>query len=109
MTTPASIWREDIFSKPRVKTTQVLKALANARRLDVLLFLSSNRSSSVIYFAEQFSITEAAMSKHMRTLLRANLVTRRQMGMFAMFSISKDLPRLAKLAIDNHLTERLSK
>ena len=91
----SSIMRE---SRPRIPPAQligVLRALADDTRLRALRLIAE-RPRSTQELAPLVGVTEAALSKHLRTLAEAGLLERRRDGYYVLYRIVPD--RVAALA-----------
>ena len=67
---------------------RVLKALANRRRLSILLFLHKKVVASVGDIADHVRLSFAATSRHLRTLANTDLVETEQVNTTVHYSLS---------------------
>jgi len=89
-----SILREARPALPPAELTRALKALAEQTRLQVLQLLAA-RPRSPQELAPLIGISEAGLSRHLRALADAGLVTTRREGYYVIYSV--DRRRLALL------------
>lgn len=68
-------------------TTKVLKAMANASRLDVLNQLAKG-DKTVTEINHQVSLSQSALSQHLRVLRKAGLVATRRDSQRIFYSLS---------------------
>ncbi|MBI2355698.1 MAG: helix-turn-helix transcriptional regulator [Candidatus Doudnabacteria bacterium] len=79
----------------------ILKALANRRRLYILQFLKIEREASVQEVARAIRLSFKATSKHLNILARADLLEREQRNLNVFYSINSKLrPFVKSLLID---------
>ena len=93
-----------------MKTTAVIKALANGRRLMILDWLKDPRSHfppqvdgdlvqdgvCALLLAEKLSITQATLSEHMRVLVQAELVRPKRIKQWTFCRRNEDRIRAIK-------------
>jgi DNA-binding transcriptional ArsR family regulator len=91
----SSIMRETRPRIPPAQLVRVLRALADDTRLRALRLIAE-RPRSTQELAPLVGITEAALSKHLRTLTEAGLLDRRREGYYVMYHLVPE--RLAVLA-----------
>lgn len=70
------------------KLEQILKALANQRRLALLAYLKDHREANVTEMAGAIHLSIKATSKHLRVLANADLVDRRQVSLVALYTLA---------------------
>ncbi|MDP7247398.1 MAG: metalloregulator ArsR/SmtB family transcription factor [Candidatus Peribacteraceae bacterium] len=73
--------------KSRLLLDRQLKALANRRRLDVLAFLKKNHSAYVGEITKEIGISMQALSKHLKQLADANIVTSKKRGLYVTYRL----------------------
>ena len=73
-----------------VELERVLKALANRRRLSIVLFLRKKGAASVGDIADHVRLSFAATSRHLRTLANVDLVETEQINTTVHYSLSTD-------------------
>ena len=92
-----------------MKTTDVIKALANGRRLTILDWLKDPRSHfadqvdgdlvedgvCALLLAEKLGITQATLSEHMRVLVQAGLVVPKRIKQWTFYR--RDEKRIAEI------------
>jgi len=71
------------------KLVQYFKAVANARRLVILEFLSRENSASVSQIAREIHLSVKATSRHLAILKAAEIVETKQIQLYVFYSISK--------------------
>ena len=91
----SSIVRESRPRIPPAQLTGVLRALADDTRLRALRLIAE-RPRSTQELAPLVGVTEAALSKHLRTLAEAGLLERHRDGYYVLYRIVPD--RVAALA-----------
>lgn len=69
---------------------KTLKALANRRRLAIVLYLKKNREAPVGEIARELKISFKATSKHLGILLAADIVERDQRSLQGFYRLAKD-------------------
>jgi DNA-binding transcriptional ArsR family regulator len=75
---------------------RVLKALANRRRLMILVYLKSKKEATVGEIAHFISLSFKSTSKHLTILRAANLVEKDQQGLEVYYRLLDPLPSSAK-------------
>ena len=73
--------------------SQVLKALANPRRLAILQSLRQHRQASVIELSHVLKLSFRSTSKHLQVLSQQGLVEPERAGMQVDYHLGKKLPR----------------
>ena len=95
-----------------MKTTDVIKALANSRRLTILDWLKDPRSHfadqvdgdlvedgvCALLLAEKLGITQATLSEHMRVLVQAELVVPKRIKQWTFYR--RDEARIRAIKAD---------
>lgn len=71
---------------------RVLKALANRRRLAIVLFLKRHRELSVSEIAEKIRLSFKSTSRHLAVLSAADLVEKDQRGVQVFYRLARHLP-----------------
>jgi DNA-binding transcriptional ArsR family regulator len=93
-----------------METTDVIKALANGRRLTILDWLKDPRSHfppqvdgdlvkdgvCALLLAEKLGITQATLSEHMRVLVQAELVLPKRIRQWTFYRRDEDRIRAIK-------------
>ena len=74
----------------------ILKALANRRRLTILKLLKNQREVSVGQIAENIRLSFKATSKHLNILAKVNLLEKEQRSLTVFYSLSPDLKQFVK-------------
>ena len=77
-----------------VQVERVLKALANKRRLLILLFLDTKGASSVGNISEHIHLSFAATSRHLRVLAHADIVESEQVNTTVNYYLPKNRQRI---------------
>lgn len=80
---------------------QILKALANRRRLSMLKYLRKEHSATVGNIAKKIQLSMKATSKHLRLLSMSGIVESEQVGLNVAYSIKEPIHRLTKLIVDS--------
>ncbi len=73
----------------------LMKALANERRLMILCVLAGQKEANVMSLAEEVGVSQSALSQHLARLREENIVTYRRDGQTLWYRIAD--PRIAKL------------
>lgn len=81
---------------------KILKALANKRRLSIVVYLGKTREAKVGDIADKIKLSFKATSKHLALLYSADIVDKEQRSLEMWYKLSPSLPPLAKL-ISNSL------
>ena len=68
----------------------ILKALANRRRLAILKFLKKHKEASVGEIADEINLSFKATSKHLNILARAGLLDKDQRSLTVYYQLSPD-------------------
>src|ERR1700694_1218197 len=93
-----------------MKTTDIIKALANERRLTILNWLKDPRAHfppqidgdlvkdgvCALLLAEKLGITQATLSEHMRVLVQAELVLSKRMKQWTFYRRDEERIRTIK-------------
>ena len=74
---------------------KLLKALANARRLEILQLLKKRAELSVGEIAEKIDLSFRSTSRHLRLLFQAGLLAEERRGNVIEYHMPKSLPELA--------------
>jgi DNA-binding transcriptional ArsR family regulator len=85
-----------IRSTPRSSLTErqfelVAKALADPRRMALLETIASGRECACAGLREQFPVSKATISHHMKELVGAGLVESRRDGQFLHYTVRRDV------------------
>lgn len=81
------------------ESVQILKALANKRRLAIVKYLNHRREASVGEIAGAIKLSFRAISKHLGILSAVDIVEKEQRSLQMFYSLSQAIPRLAKQVI----------
>ncbi|MEI8349417.1 MAG: metalloregulator ArsR/SmtB family transcription factor [Candidatus Omnitrophota bacterium] len=73
------------------KEVKLFKVLANPRRLRIMEILLGRERLSVSTISHQIDLSFKSTSRHLSLLETAGLIERKQEGLFAFYSIRKDL------------------
>ena len=69
----------------------IAKALADPRRVALLEAIASERSCACSNLREQFPVSKATISHHIKELVRAGLVTAQRQGQYLHCDVRKDV------------------
>lgn len=83
-------------------TEQVLKALANKRRLAILKFLKKEKSGTVGEIAEAIGLSFKSTSRHLAILYAGNILDREQKSREMWYSIPSKINHIAKYIIHSY-------
>lgn len=100
-----------------METTDIIKALANERRLTILEWLKAPRAHfppqldgdlvkdgvCALLLAEKLGITQATLSEHMRVLVQAGLVVPRRIKQWTFYRRDEKRIRAVKADLIAHL------
>lgn len=75
--------------KNLTRVEQILKAVANKKRLEIMRILMTKKELSVEDIANAIHLSYRSTSKHLTQLLRAGIIERTQKSRYAYFSLSK--------------------
>ena len=78
------------------KIEKILKALANKRRLAILLYLHKVNKASVGDIASEIQLSFKATSKHLQLLANADLLDREQISLAMLYSLSQPVHPILK-------------
>ncbi|MFA5838371.1 MAG: metalloregulator ArsR/SmtB family transcription factor [Candidatus Paceibacterota bacterium] len=81
-----------IEAKQFKKVETSIKAIANYRRLAIVSLLKKNGEMSVGDIAEELKISIQAISKHLKLLERADILSSDQRGLLVYYFLNKPLP-----------------
>ena len=79
---------------------RILKALANRRRLAIILYLKRVKSASVGDIAEAIDLSFKATSKHLSILLHTDILEKEQRSLLVFYKLSDTPSSLHKRLID---------
>lgn len=74
---------------------RVLKALANKRRLAIVVYLKHKKEAAVTDIAEHLNLSFKATSKHISILVAAGILEKEQRSKLMISSITHNLPEVA--------------
>lgn len=80
-------------------TEKVLKALANARRLTIIIYLSKNPGAKVGAIAEAINLSFKSTSRHLSVLLNAEVVERKQISLEMHYRLRTPLHPITKSSL----------
>ena len=69
----------------------IAKALADPRRMAVLEFIAGERECACTKLREEFPVSKATISHHIKELVRAGLVESRREGQFLQCEVRRDV------------------
>ena len=69
----------------------IAKALADSRRMALLEVIASGRECACAGLREQFPVSKATISHHMKELVGAGLVESRRDGQFLHYTVRRDV------------------
>jgi DNA-binding transcriptional ArsR family regulator len=78
------------------KVEQILKALANKRRLAILIFLALEREASVGEIADHLHISMKATSRHLAILAHADILDREHRSKEVYYALVVPTPATVK-------------
>ncbi len=78
---------------------KILKALANCRRLAILVYLGKCEKATVGEVAREINLSFKATSKHLVILRGADIIDRGQLSLRAQYSLNKPLSSIVKLVL----------
>lgn len=73
---------------------RILKALANRRRLAIVIFLKKKREATVGEIAEQIKLSFTSTSKHLNILSRTDILDKRQIGLKVYYFLGRSIPSI---------------
>jgi len=79
---------------------QVLKALANQRRLVILRLFIDHKYLTVGEIARRIKLSFKSTSKHLAVLHAVGIVDKEQKGLSMMYQINGSLPKIAKRVLE---------
>ncbi len=74
----------------------IFAALGDATRLELISRLSDGRQHSITELTEGFSVTRQAVTKHLKVLSEAGLISRQQVGRESRFEMRRETIDSAK-------------
>ena len=75
---------------------KVFKALANNKRLDILKYLSKEKSASVSDVAEEISLSIKSTSKHLAQLYAADFLARERKSGLTFYALNDTMGKLER-------------
>lgn len=78
---------------------RVLKALANRRRLAILLYLHRAGKTPVGYIAKEIRLSLKATSKHLGILYSAGLLEKEQIALSVLYSLKMPVHPVTKIIL----------
>lgn len=78
------------------KIEKTFKALANQKRLEVLIFLHKNKNASVGEIADKIKISIKSTSKHLFTLYHADFLWRERVHGLTVYSLNDNMGDVEK-------------
>ena len=82
------------------KYEKVLKALANARRLEIIKYLKKQKEATVGDISTHLKLSFKSTSKHLGVLFATDIVVKDQRSLAMFYSLSTTLPRMARAVIN---------
>jgi DNA-binding transcriptional ArsR family regulator len=82
------------------ETEKILKALANRRRLMILIYLHKVNKASVGEIAREIKLSFKATSKHLRILANANLLEREQISLTMLYFLAVPINPILKSTLN---------
>ena len=80
---------------------KILKALANKRRLAMVIYLKKNQKASVGEISGEIELSFKATSKHLSVLFAADILEKDNDGLRMIYRLNGEMPSFAKLIIDS--------
>ncbi|MDR3642656.1 MAG: metalloregulator ArsR/SmtB family transcription factor [Candidatus Doudnabacteria bacterium] len=81
------------------QTEQILKALANKRRLAIVKLLSNNAKYSVGHIAKEIKLSLKATSKHLGILFNANILEKEQVNLLIYYSLVRPTSSIVRSVV----------
>ena len=75
---------------------RIIKALANARRLSIIKFLSNRKQASVGQAAEHIKLSFKSTSNHLLIMAAADILERKQTSTTVLYSLRIPVSQLVK-------------
>ena len=85
-----------IYMTKTKRIEKTLKALANHRRLDILIILKKQKNVTVGEIAEIIRLSFKSTSRHLAVLAAAEIITRDQISSYVYYKISPDIPTVVR-------------
>lgn len=82
--------------KDIMKVEQILKSIANKKRLEILKFLKRRKEAIVVDISDAIHLSFRSTSKHLIQLHRVGIIERTQKSKFVYYTISQILYDFAK-------------
>jgi len=89
-----------VIVKQRTIIFRQLKALSNQKRLDILVYLRKNRSAYVGKLSKEIGISMQALSKHLKQLSDANIITSKKRGLYVTYRLFVPQSPIVKKVLD---------
>lgn len=89
-----------------MRSCEVLKALGNDTRIDILRYIDANGEVSVSDIQRYCDMTQSAVSQHLCVLRAAGLVKRRTEKQARYYSLASDLPMQIVSVLDKFEQEQ---
>ncbi|MBI3952835.1 MAG: winged helix-turn-helix transcriptional regulator [Candidatus Doudnabacteria bacterium] len=80
---------------------QIIKALANKRRLAILKLMKNRKEASVGEIAEHIRLSFKATSKHLNIMARAEVLDKEQRSLTVFYSLSPEIRPFIKSLLDD--------
>lgn len=80
---------------------KILKALANARRLQIVKYIKEKKQATVGMVAGHIKLSFKSTSKHLVILYNAGIFDKGQKSVLVYYFLSKSLPKIAYRVIDS--------
>lgn len=82
------------------KIEKTFKALANKKRLEILSFLSKNKSASVGELAEKIKTSVKSTSKHLLALYHADFLEKERVHSLTIYSLNDKVDGMEELLLN---------
>ena len=80
---------------------KILKALANHRRLKIVIYIKDKKMATVGTLASHIKLSFKSTSKHLVVLYSAGILEKEQKNLSMLYSIAEPLPKLAKQILNS--------
>ncbi|MBU0766746.1 metalloregulator ArsR/SmtB family transcription factor [Patescibacteria group bacterium] len=81
------------------KLEQLLKTLANKRRLQILLHLRKHGSSTVYDISRIINLRIQATSQHLKLIKLTGIITSKKKGLFVYYQLSRKQEKVVKYVL----------
>ena len=83
------------------RTEKILKALANHRRVEILMILRRKKDITVGEIAGAIHLSFKSTSRHLVVLAAAGIVEKEQINLEVYYELSSEMPVLARMIISS--------